>query len=77
MRILQQQQRDVQDYVPDYVINHGVMKAGDYQHLLRRSKVFWDQTVHIHTIRVYFKLMSKFSFHRLEKNLVVAIGKTI
>ena len=39
MLILQGQQRDVQNYVPDYVINHGVMKAGDLQHLLRRSKV--------------------------------------
>jgi len=35
-----EKQRNVQDYVPDYVINHGVMKAGDLQELLRRSKVF-------------------------------------
>lgn len=34
------QQKDVQDFVPDYVINHGVMKADDYQRLLRKSKVF-------------------------------------
>lgn len=43
MPILQEQQKDVQDHVPDYVINHGVMKAGDLQQLLRRSKVLWDQ----------------------------------
>ena len=62
MLILQGQQRDVQNYVPDYVINHGVMKAGDLQHLLRRSKVLWDQyrmtllqAVRMHTISIYFK----------------------
>lgn len=43
MPFLQEKQRNVQDYVPDYVINHGVMKAGDLQELLRRSKVLWDQ----------------------------------
>ncbi|XP_020612669.1 alpha-1,6-mannosylglycoprotein 6-beta-N-acetylglucosaminyltransferase A-like [Orbicella faveolata] len=36
----EEQQKDVQDHVPDYVINHGVMKAGDLQQLLRRSKIF-------------------------------------
>ena len=43
MSILQKNQRDVQDYVPDYVINHGVMKADDLQELLRTSKVLWEQ----------------------------------
>ena len=47
MLILQGQQRDVQNYVPDYVINHGVMKAGDLQHLLRRSKVSVGERVNI------------------------------
>ncbi|KAL9979523.1 hypothetical protein ACROYT_G017198 [Oculina patagonica] len=27
-------------FVPNYVINHGIMKGGDLQRLLRRSKVF-------------------------------------
>lgn len=43
MPILQTQQKDIQDFVPDYVINHGVVKADDYQRLLRKSKVLWDQ----------------------------------
>ena len=43
MLILQRHRGDVQNYVPDYVINHGVMKAGDLQHLLRRSKVSVDE----------------------------------
>lgn len=29
-----------QTFVPDYVINHGIMKGGDLQRLLRRTKVF-------------------------------------
>ena len=64
MLILQRQQRDVQTYVPGYVINHGVIKAGDLQHLLRRSKVLWDQyrmtllqAMRMHAISVYFKSM--------------------